>query len=122
MLVQKLLSKDFLSYDFHLTTNLFFDTLVRYAEFFKANEQYLTTAVQWFFSEQGIRSPSRAIASHAINLFLRLMEKFRHQAIFAKQGQVIAQHLMNVIQEREVTSNNTVIQVAPEGPIGHLEI
>ena len=76
--MQKLLSKDFLSYDNHLTTNLFFDTVVRYADYFKDNVQYLTTAVQWFFSERGIRHPSRAIASHAVNLFLRLMEKFRH--------------------------------------------
>jgi len=84
-----------------MTTNHFFEVIVRYAEFFKENENFLATVINWFFSSHGIRNPIKAIASQAVNLFLRLTEKFRHLPIFPPQSQVIAQHLMSLIAECE---------------------
>jgi len=52
-----------LEYDCHLTTNHFFEVIVRYAEFFKTNEIFLATVVNWFFSPQGIRHGTKAISS-----------------------------------------------------------
>lgn len=74
---------------------------MRYAEFFKDNAQFLTTTVGWFFAKQGIRNESNAIASQAVNLFLRLTEKFRHSAIFPSQAESIATHLMALINDCE---------------------
>ena len=37
MLVQKLFQVDFLSYDCHLTTNLYFETIVRFGDYFQSN-------------------------------------------------------------------------------------
>ena len=85
-LVHQLLEHNFLEYDCHITTNHFFEVIVRYAEFFKENENFLATVVNWFFSSQGIRNPTKAISSQAVNLFLRLTEKFRHLPIFPPQS------------------------------------
>ena len=48
-----------------------------------------------------MRHQSKAIASQAVNHYLRLTEKFRHQAVFAENAQVIAQQLMELVQACE---------------------
>ena len=85
-----------------MTTLLFFEAVVRYADFFKDNAQFFAQAIQWFFSVQGIKHGSKAIASPALNLFLRLTEKFRHQNnIFPQQADTLSRYLMEIIDKCE---------------------
>lgn len=100
-LIQQLLGHNFLEYDFHLTSNLFFEMIVRYSDFFKDSANFFTTAINWFFSPQGARNGTKAIASQAINLFLRLMQKIRQMPNFAAQAELIAQHLLALITDCE---------------------
>lgn len=76
-LIQQLLGHNFLEYDCHLTSNLFFELIVRYSDYFKDNAHFFSTAINWFFSDKGARNGTKAVASQAINLFLRLMQKLR---------------------------------------------
>ena len=76
ILVQHLFSRNFLEYNHHLTTVPFFDAIVKYVNYFKDNEQFLLTVVQCFFSSQGIRHPTKAIAPHAVLSFSKLIDKY----------------------------------------------
>ena len=50
MLVTKLLNINFLAYDCYLTTNEYFECMVRYSVFFKEDAQFFATVIQKFFS------------------------------------------------------------------------
>ena len=65
--MSQLFSQNFLEYNDHLTTGPFLEIVVKYANYFKDNEQFLITALGWFFSTQGIRNRTKEIASHAVN-------------------------------------------------------
>jgi hypothetical protein len=45
-IIDALFSQDFLQYDFHITTNLYFETVNKYASFFKNNEGFMTHVIQ----------------------------------------------------------------------------
>lgn len=49
-LISHLFGRNFLEYDNHLTTVPFFEAIVKYANYFRDNEQFLTTVLGWFFS------------------------------------------------------------------------
>ena len=46
VLVRNLFSKEFLSHNNHLTTNIFFETMVRYGDYFNTNEQFFTYSIE----------------------------------------------------------------------------
>ena len=78
VLVMELLNRNFLEYDNHLTTNVYFEIIVRYADYFKDSGKFLGTTVGWFFSDKGMRHQMKAIASNSVNMFVRLTDKFKH--------------------------------------------
>ena len=90
VLVQRLLTLNFLDYDCHLTTDAYFETIVRYADYFKGNHQFYSSVVAQFFSDRGIRHGTKAIASQSLNQFLRLTEKYRHDSVFPNLHEAIS--------------------------------
>ena len=100
-LVSTLLGINFLGYNDFLTTVPLFECIVRYADYFKTSEQFLQTVTGWFFSDSGIKHRTKAIASHAVNHYLRLIEKYKNQSIFPPQAQMIAQQAMAIITDCE---------------------
>ena len=103
ILVQHLFSRNFLEYNHHLTTVPFFEAIVKYVNYFKDSEQFLLTVLQCFFSIQGIRHPTKAIASPSVHHFSKLIDKYNsfNVGYFAQHAQTIAQQLTEVIQDCE---------------------
>jgi len=98
-LVSQMFSQNFLEYNDHLTTVPFFEAIVKYANYFKDNEQFLLTVLGWFFSTQGMRHKTKAIASPAVNHFTRLVNKYNafNVGYFPSHAQTIAQQLIQLI-------------------------
>ena len=70
----------------------FLEAIVKYANYFKDNEQFLVTVLGWFFSTQGMRHCKKAIASPAVNHFTKLIHKYKvfNMDFFPANAQTIA--------------------------------
>lgn len=64
-LVRMLTKIDFLAYDNHLTTNCYFETLVRYSFYFANQEDFYEYITNQVFSPKAIKSKKKSINSQA---------------------------------------------------------
>ena len=118
-IVELLLTQNFLQYDFHLTTNQLFETVVRYCDFFRNNEAFFTTFIEQFFSDKAILHPTaRGIASNTAYQFLRFLEKLKNYSCFANMAEKIAQNTLQTIEACE--SGQIKSDVLNEDDIGKL--
>lgn len=56
--------------------------MVRYGDYFQANDEFFNYSITRFFSERGIKHQEKAISSNSLNQFLRLIEKYKSLPIF----------------------------------------
>ena len=62
-LVSMLPKIDFLSYNNHLVTNCYFETLVRYSFYFQNSEEFFVFLINQVFSDKAIKSKQKCINS-----------------------------------------------------------
>ena len=80
---------------------LYFETLARYASFFKDDPNFFAHIITKFFSPQAILHKTRAVASRSLYIFLRLLENYRRHPVMTQQAQVIADSVSQVIEACE---------------------
>ena len=93
---------DFLTYDNHLITNCYFETLVRYSFYFSNSEEFFGFAISKFFSQQAIKSRLQSINSHAAYQFVRLCELMQFKPALVKHVDDIVAKSIEVIEASEL--------------------
>ena len=72
--------------------------MVRYGDYFQANQEFFNYSITRFFSDRGIKHNEKAIASNSLNQFLRLIEKYKGLPIFPPQAQNIASSVVALLE------------------------